>query len=45
MILHSASVTENHRGLITTLILTGVSYDNAVAFGKAYLESLAWKHP
>ena len=43
MILHSASVTENQRGLITTLTLTGVSYDNAVAFGKAYLESLAWK--
>lgn len=43
MILHSASVTENHRGLITTLVVTGVSYENAVAFGKAYLESLAWK--
>ena len=43
MILHSASVTENQRGLITTLTLTGVSYDNAIAFGKAYLESLAWK--
>ncbi len=43
MILHSASVTENQRGLITTLMLSGVSYDNAVAFGKAYLESLAWK--
>jgi serine protease Do len=43
MILHSASVTENQRGLITTLALSGVSYDNAVAFGKAYLESLAWK--
>lgn len=43
MILHSASVTENQRGLIATLVLSGVSYDNAVAFGKAYLESLAWK--
>jgi serine protease Do len=43
MVLHSASVTENRRGLITTLLVSGVSYDNAVAFGKAYLESLAWK--
>ena len=43
MVLHSASVTEDHRGLISTLILSGVSYENAVAFGKAYLESLAWK--
>jgi serine protease Do len=42
MFLHSASVNEAHRGLISTLIVTGVSYDNAVAFGKAYLESLAW---
>lgn len=43
MVLHSASNTENQRGLISTLMLSGVSYDNAVAFGKAYLESLAWK--
>jgi len=43
VMLHSASLTENRRGLISTLVLTGVSYDNAVAFGKAYLESLAWK--
>ena len=43
MVLHNASVTENHIGLITTLVLSGVSYENAVAFGKAYLESLAWK--
>ena len=43
MVLHSASVTEQHRGLISTLVLSGVSYENAVAFGKAYLESLAWK--
>lgn len=43
MVLHSASLTENHRGLITTLVLSGVSYKNAVAFSKAYLETLAWK--
>lgn len=43
MILHSASLSKNHRGLISTLSLSGVSYANAVAFGKAYLESLAWK--
>jgi len=43
MLLHSASLTENQRGLVSTLVLTGVSYENAVAFGKAYLESLAWK--
>jgi len=43
VLLHSASLTENRRGLISTLVLTGVSYDNAIAFGKAYLESLAWK--
>lgn len=42
MVLHSASVTEQHRGLISTLVLSGVSYENAVAFGKAYLETLAW---
>ncbi|MEJ2396714.1 MAG: serine protease [Gammaproteobacteria bacterium] len=43
MILHSASLTQNHQGLITTLVLSGVSYKNAVAFSKAYLESLTWK--
>lgn len=43
MILQSASVNADQQGLITTLVLSGVSYDNAVAFGKAYLESLAWK--
>lgn len=43
MVLHSASLTENHRGLVTTLVLSGVSYKNAVAFSKTYLETLAWK--
>lgn len=43
MVLQSASLNENHRGLITTLVLSGVSYKNAVAVSKAYLERLAWK--
>lgn len=42
MVLHSASVVEKRKGLVTTLVLSGVSYENAVAFSKAYLESLAW---
>jgi len=43
--LTAATLTEDHQGLVTTLVLGGVSYDNAVAFGKAYLETFAWNHP
>lgn len=43
MVLHSASIVQKHEGLVTTLVLSGISYENAIAFGKAYLESLAWK--
>lgn len=42
-VLNAATVSENNRGLVTTLVLTGVSFENAVAFAKTYLESFAWK--
>lgn len=44
-VLTAATVNEAHQGLVTTLVLGGVSYDNAVAFGKAYLGTFAWNHP
>ena len=42
-VLNAATVTENRRGLVTTLVLTGVSFENAVAFSRSYLETFAWK--
>jgi serine protease Do len=45
MILNAATLTENNRGIVTSLGLSGVSYENAVNFSKHYLESFAWKRP
>ncbi|MBI3560996.1 MAG: trypsin-like peptidase domain-containing protein [Gammaproteobacteria bacterium] len=45
MVLTAATLTEPKQGIVTTLVLGGVSYDNAVAFGKAYLGTLAWNRP
>ena len=45
VILNAATLTEPNRGIITSLGLSGVSYDNAVNFSKQYLESFAWKRP
>ena len=42
-ILNAATVNESNRGLVTTLVLTGVSFENAAAFARTYLESFAWK--
>ena len=44
-VLTAATLTEDHQGLVTTLVLGGVSYDNAVNFSKTYLGTLAWNHP
>lgn len=45
MVLSAATLTEDNQGVVTTLVLGGVSSDNAIAFGKAYLGTLAWNHP
>lgn len=45
MLLQAATLTEKQRGFVTTLVLSGVSYDNAVTFSKHYLETFAWKRP
>jgi hypothetical protein len=42
MVLNAATLTEPKTAVQTTLVLTGVSYDNAVAFAKTYLESFEW---
>jgi hypothetical protein len=41
-VLTAATLNQNRQGLVTTLVLGGVSYDNAVKFGKAYLRTLTW---
>ena len=45
MVLTSGSLVSEKKGLVTTLVLAGVSYENAVKFSKKYLEAFAWKHP
>lgn len=45
MVLNAASVSEEQQGLVTILTLGGVSYDNAVAFGKEYLRTFKWNRP
>ena len=45
MVLTAATLDENDKSLVTTLVLSGVSYDNAVSFSKHYLGSFEWKHP
>ena len=43
MIIVAASVTDNDAALITNLLLSGVTYDNAVRFSKEYLSAFAWE--
>jgi serine protease Do len=45
MVLVASSLVDDKRGLVTKLVLAGVSYESAVAFSKQYLESFAWKRP
>lgn len=45
MVLTAATLTEDSKGIVTTLVLAGVSYNNAVKFSKHYLGSFVWKHP
>jgi len=41
-VLKAATLNENHRGVQTTLVLAGVSADNALRFAKRYLGSFRW---
>lgn len=43
MALVAASLQKNHSGMQTSLLLTGVSYENAQQFAKKYLKAIAWK--
>lgn len=45
MVLVAGSLVDDRKGLVTQLVLSGVSYASAVAFSKQYLESFAWKRP
>jgi serine protease Do len=45
MVLTAASLNEDDKSLVTTLVLSGVSYENAVRFSKHYLGSFKWKRP
>ncbi len=42
-VLKAATLNENDRGVLTTLILSGVSEQNALRFSQHYLESFRWK--
>lgn len=42
-VLKAATLNENHRGVLTTLVLAGVSSNNALRFSRRYLESFRWK--
>jgi hypothetical protein len=41
-VLRAATIDENTRGVQTTLVLAGVTADNARRFARRYLESFAW---
>ncbi|MBT9612775.1 MAG: trypsin-like peptidase domain-containing protein [Burkholderiales bacterium] len=41
-VLKAATLNENHRGVQTTLVLAGVSAENATRFTKRYLGSFRW---
>lgn len=43
MALVAASLQKNHSGMQTSLLLTGVSYENAQKFADKYLKAIAWK--
>ncbi len=40
--LKAATLDSNTAGLQTTLVLAGVSFDNALRFTRAYLDAIAW---
>jgi len=42
-VLKAATLNENQRGVLTTLVLAGVSSNNALRFSRRYLESFRWK--
>ena len=42
-IFKAASLGENNSGLETTLVLSSVSFENAVKVSKRYLEAISWK--
>ena len=41
-VLRAATLDKNDTGVQTTLVLAGVSYENATRFGRKYLESISW---
>jgi len=41
-VLKAATLNENNRGVLTTLVLAGVSSSNALRFSRRYLESFRW---
>ena len=41
-VLKAATLNENHGGVLTTLVLAGVSVDNALRFSQHYLGSFQW---
>lgn len=41
-VLKAATLNEDHRGVLTTLVLAGVSSNNALRFSRRYLESFRW---
>lgn len=42
MALVAASLQKSHSGMQTSLLLTGVSYDNAQKFAEKYLKAITW---
>ncbi len=43
MALVAASLQRNNSGMQTSLLLTGVSYENAQKFARKYLKAISWK--
>ena len=41
-VLRAATLNNDHRGVQTTLVLAGVSYDNAARFARKYMDSVTW---
>ena len=41
-VLKAATLNENQRGVLTTLVLAGVTADNALRFSRHYLDSFRW---
>jgi len=44
-VLKVASLNSNRDGVQSTLVLSGVSYENADRFARRYLESIGWREP